>query len=70
MLCEKCMTIAEARSAFLIPRSIKQIAPLRTHSNIRNIDKYYTINCGMTNHNVKTCRKNNEHTIVATIEVT
>jgi hypothetical protein len=67
MLCEKCMTIAEARSAFLIPRSIKQIAPLRTHSNIRNTDKYYT-NCGMTNHNVKTCRKNNEHTIVATIE--
>ncbi len=46
------MTIAEARSAFLIPRSIKQITPLRTHSNIRNIDKYYT-NCGMTNHNVK-----------------
>jgi hypothetical protein len=44
------------------------VAPLKTQSNLGNIDKYNT-NCGMTNHNVKTCRKKKEHTTVVTIKV-
>jgi hypothetical protein len=37
-------------------------------SNIRKIMKFYT-NCGMTNHNVETCRKKKEHIMVATTKV-
>ncbi len=69
MLCEEGMTVAEARSALLVPQNTKQVAPIKTESNIGKIDKHYT-NCGMTNHNVETCRKKKEQTMVATIEVT
>jgi hypothetical protein len=41
---------------------------MKTQSNIGKTNKYYT-NYGMTNHNVETCRKNKEQTIVATTEV-
>ncbi len=37
----------------------------KIQSNIGKIDKHYT-NCGMTNHNVETCRNKKEQTIVAT----
>jgi hypothetical protein len=36
---------------------------------MRKIDKYCT-NCGMINHNVETCKKKKEHTIVATTKAT
>jgi hypothetical protein len=50
------MTIAEARSALLIPHSIKQASPPKAQSNLRKNDKYCT-NCGMNNNIVETCRK-------------
>ncbi len=56
MLCEEGLITTKARSAFLVPHSTKQMAPLKTYSNIRKIDKYYK-NCGMNNHTVETCRK-------------
>jgi hypothetical protein len=61
MLCEESMIITEARSALLVPT--------KTQSNTWNIDKQYT-NCGMTNHNVETCKKKKEHTTMATTEAT
>ncbi len=61
MLCEEKVTIAEARSALSVPQNTKQVAPLKTHNNIRKIDKY-CINCGMTNHNVETCIKKEQTT--------
>jgi hypothetical protein len=68
MLCEEGMIITQARSAFSIRQSIKQVAPSKTQSNTNKIDKHY-INCGMTNHNVETCKKK-EYTILVTIEAT
>ncbi len=65
MLCEENMTITEARNALLVPQNTKQVVPTKTQSNTWNIDKQYT-NCGMTNHNVETCKKKKEHTTVAT----
>jgi hypothetical protein len=56
MLCEENMTIIETRNALSIPQSTKQVAPPKTRNNIGKINKYCT-NCGMTNHNVETCRK-------------
>jgi hypothetical protein len=56
MLSEEGMTIIEAKSALLIPQSIKHALPAKTQSNIGKIDKHCT-NCGMTNHNVESCRK-------------
>ncbi len=56
MLCEEGMTITETRSALLIPQSPKHVALAKTQNNTRKIDKHYT-NCGMTNHNVETCKK-------------
>jgi hypothetical protein len=67
MLCGENMIIAEVRNALLVPQNTKQATPMKTHSNIRKIDKHYT-NCGMTNHNVETCRKKKEQTTMATIE--
>jgi hypothetical protein len=69
MLCEKGMTIIEARNALSIPQSIKHVAPAKTQSNTGKTDKHCT-NCGMTNHNVDTCKKNKEQTMVATTKVT
>jgi hypothetical protein len=51
-----------------MPQNTKQVAPPKTQSNTNNIDKHYT-NCGMTNHNVKTCKKK-EYTIVVAIKAT
>ncbi len=68
MLCEEGMTILEVRNTFLVPQNTKHVAPRKTQSNIGKIDKYCT-NCGMTNHNVETCRKKKEQTIMATIKV-
>ncbi len=42
MLWEKNMTIAKARSAFSIPQSTKQIAPMKTQSNIGKTNKHCT----------------------------
>jgi hypothetical protein len=69
MLCEKGMTIVEVRSAILIPQGTKQVTPLKAQSNIGKIDKYCT-NCGMNNHNVKTCKKKKEVTTMAAAKVT
>jgi hypothetical protein len=63
MLCEKGMTTIEARSALSVPQSTKQVVPTKTQSNTRKIDKHYT-NCGMTNHNVETCKKKKEQTTI------
>ncbi len=52
-----------------MPQSTKQVALAKTHSNIRKTDKYCT-NCGMTNHNVETCRNKKKQTTLATIEAT
>ncbi len=65
MLCEEGMTTTQARSALLVPQSTKHATPAKTQSNIGKTDKYCT-NCGMTNHNVKTCRKKKEQTTMAT----
>jgi len=59
MLCEVGMTTAKARSALSIPQNTTHVTPLETQSNIRKINKFCT-NCGMTNHNVETCRKKKE----------
>jgi hypothetical protein len=56
MLCEKIMTTVETRSALLVPQNIKQVATPKTQDNIGKTNNYYT-NCGMINHNVKTCQK-------------
>jgi hypothetical protein len=56
MLCEEGMTIVEAGNALLVPQSAKHATLTKTQSNTRKINKYYT-NCGMTNHNVETCKK-------------
>jgi hypothetical protein len=69
MLCEENMIIAEVRNALLVSQNTKQATPMKTHSNIRKIDKHYT-KCGMTNHNVETCRKKKEQTTMVTIEAT
>ncbi len=63
------MTIVEARNALSIPQSIKRAVLAKTQSNIRKIDEHYT-NCGMTNHNVETCRKEKKETTVATTKAT
>jgi hypothetical protein len=63
------MTIAKARSALLVPHSIKQVATTKTQSNAGKIDKHCT-HCGMTNHNVETWRKNKEQTTMATTKAT
>ncbi len=67
MLCEEGMTITKARSALRVPQSIKNAIPTKTQSNTRKIDKHCT-NCGMTNHNVATCRNKKEQTKVAITE--
>ncbi len=67
MLCEEGMTILEARTALSIPQNTKHVTQTKTQSNIGKIDKYCT-NCGMTNHNVETCKKKKEQTMVVTIK--
>jgi hypothetical protein len=39
--------------------STLQVVPTKTQGNTTKNDKHYT-NCGMTNHNVKTCKKKKE----------
>jgi hypothetical protein len=67
MLCEEGMIIIETRSALSVPQNTKQATPAKTQNNKRKIDKH-CINCGMTNHNVETCRKTKEQITMATIE--
>ncbi len=69
MLCEESMTIAKTRNALLVPQNTKQAPPAKTQSNTTKIDKHYT-NCGMTNHNVETCKNKKEQTMTATKKVT
>jgi hypothetical protein len=69
MLCEEGMITIEARIVLSIPQNIKQAILTKTQNNTRKTNKHCT-NCGMTNHNVETCRKKKEQTIVATIEAT
>ncbi len=59
MMCEKCMTIVETRSALSIPQNIKHATPAKTQSNARKTNKHYT-NYQMPNHNVETCKKKKE----------
>jgi len=59
MLCEEGTTTAKARSALLVPQSTKQTILAKTQSNVGNTNKHCT-NCGMTNHNVETCKKKKE----------
>ncbi len=61
------MTTTEARNALLMPQSIKQAVLTKTKSNTGKTNKHCT-NCGMKSHNVETCRKKKEKTMVATIE--
>jgi hypothetical protein len=56
MLCEERMITTKVRSALLVPQSTKHVTPPKTYNNLRKIDKFCT-NCGMSNHNVETCRK-------------
>jgi hypothetical protein len=56
MLCEEGMTNTKARSALLVPHSIKQAILAKTQNNIGKTNKHCT-NCEMTNDNVETCRK-------------
>jgi hypothetical protein len=67
MLCEGGMTTAKATSALLIPQNTKQATPPKTQNNTRKTNKY-CINCGMNSHNVETCKKKKEQTIVGAIE--
>jgi hypothetical protein len=53
----------------LVPQNTKQATLTKTQSNARKNDKHCA-NCGMTNHNVETCKKKKEQTTVATTEVT
>ncbi len=63
MFCEESMTIAKAKSALSVPSNTKQATPMKTQSNTGKIDKHCT-NCEMMNHNVETCKKNKEQTMV------
>jgi hypothetical protein len=65
MLCEEGMTIIEVRNALSIPQNTKQTTLVKTQSNIWKTNKHYT-NYGMMNHNVETCKKKKEQTMVAT----
>jgi uncharacterized membrane protein len=56
MLCEEGMITIKTMSALSIPLSIKHAIQAKTQSNTRKTNKH-CINCGMKNHNVKTCRK-------------
>ncbi len=67
MLCEKNMTTRKARSALSIPQSTKNATLMKTRSNTRKTNKHCT-NCGMMNHNVGTCIKKKEETMVTTKE--
>ncbi len=69
MLSKEGMTTAKARSAMSTPQSIKHALLAKTQSNIGKIEKHCTKN-GMTNHNVETCKKKKEQTMVATMEPT
>jgi hypothetical protein len=69
MLCEEGITNVKAKSALLVPHNTKHVALVKTQNNIGKTNKHCT-NYGMTNHNLETCRKNKEETIVATIEAT
>jgi len=69
MLCEEGMNIVEARNALSIPHNIKQTILAKTQSNIGKTNKHCT-NCGMTNHNVETCKKKKGQTMVATTKAT
>jgi len=69
MLCQEGMITTKVRSALLVPQSTKQATPTKTQSNARKNDKHCA-NCGMTNHNVETCKKKKEQTTVVTTEVT
>jgi hypothetical protein len=68
MLCEESMNAIEARSTFLVPQTTKHATTTKTYNNIGKINKHCT-NYGMVNHNVETCRKKKEQTMVATIKV-
>jgi hypothetical protein len=69
VLCEERMIVAEARNALLVPQTTKQVTPPKTQRNTRKTNKLCT-NYGMTYHNVVTCRKKKERTIMAVIEAT
>jgi len=68
MVYEEGMTTIELRSALSIPQSTKHATPTKTQSNIGKTNKHCT-NCGMTNHNVETCKKKKKQTTMATTKV-
>jgi len=59
MLFEEGMTISETRSELSIPQNTKDATLMKTQNIIWKINEY-CINCGMTNHNVETCKKKKE----------
>jgi len=63
MLCEERKNIAKANNRLLVPQNVKQVVAPKTQGNTRKTNKYYT-NCEMTNHNVETCRKKKEQTVM------
>jgi hypothetical protein len=69
MLCEKNMTTTKARSALSVSQNIKQTIITKKQSNTWKINKH-CINCGMKNHNVETCKKKKEQTMMVTTEAT
>jgi len=58
MLCEEGMT-TKTRSELLVPQNTKDMTLIKTQSIIGKTYEY-CINCGMTNHNVETCKKKKE----------
>jgi len=53
------MTSSEIRSELSIPQNTKDTTLMKTQSITRETNEYY-INCGMTKHNVDTCKKKKE----------
>jgi hypothetical protein len=65
MFCEEAMTIAKAKNALLVLQSTKHATPMKIQNNKGKIDRHCT-NYGMTNHDVETCKKKKEQTIMVT----
>jgi len=59
MLCEESMTTLEIRSELSIPQNTKDTTLMKTQSITRKTNEY-CINCGITKHNVDTCKKKKE----------
>jgi orotate phosphoribosyltransferase-like protein len=59
MLCEEGMITTETKNELSVPQNTKEVTLVKTQDNIGKTNKH-CINCGMTNHNVETCKKKKE----------